>query len=155
MISNYIFVAAVPFNVVKAAISSSILFRRFLPSILSTLTSWKESGKLLHLTSLMMEVVKKSFLGDVATKTEAVPLCGLCRTAIRRSPAGLDNRHPVAFPSGSTDPHPKWWVDEDKTCQPVHLARAWIPFICKSIGWNVMSLSRATSTTNLVLRDLA
>ena len=54
-----------------------------------------------------MVVVKKSFCGAVATKTEALPLWGECRTEMRRSPAGFDNRHPVAFPNGSTDPHPK------------------------------------------------
>ena len=109
--------------------SNSILFRRFLPSILSTLTSLKESGKWLHIISLTIEVVKKSFFGAEATNTEAKPLCGLCRTAIRRSPAGLDKRQPVALPKGSTEPQPKCCVDEDRTCHPVHLAKACTPLI--------------------------
>ena len=109
----------------NAAISNSILLSKFLPSILSSLSCLKPSGKFSHLLDCMMGVAKKSEHGAWEINTVAFAW-GECLTATNLSPLALARRQPAAEPNGSMAPLPRK-QEEASTCQPHTRARAWTP----------------------------
>lgn len=72
-------------GLLRHAMSNSILFRKFLPSIFSSLISLKAPPRFSHFLSWTNSLAKKSFLGDCAMKTW-IPTDGSHLIAIILSP---------------------------------------------------------------------
>lgn len=81
------------------------MWRKFLPSIFSNLTSLNCPSRCSHLFSVTKRLGKKSVRGEWATDT-CTPDWGSHLTAMILSPVGEAKRQELAFPNGSTAPVP-------------------------------------------------